>query len=259
MGSVVAIISDLHAGSTTAISTPQFEIHTGRTDETQIAQATKAQEWIYDCWLDYWKYVWKLAAPSGTKLHRIIIICLGDVIDGNHHSTNQIMHEVQDQAKLALDILQPVRDMADKFYGVLGTEAHSGNNNDSEHHIYQALDCDMYDHQITLNVDGIVIDAAHHSPAASLPAMYKIIADYEGNRPRYIIRGHRHIVTDTGEADRATRMIVCPSWQLRTSYAWKVDQRRRADIGGLIINNGVMDTSKLRYTATPDERRVINV
>jgi hypothetical protein len=170
------------------------------------------------------------------------------------------MHEVTDQIKLALDLLHPVRAMSDRFYGIYGTEGHAGNNNDSEHGLYSALECDLSDHQLTLNIDGTIIDAAHHSTLASLPAMYKIIADYENlQRPRYIVRGHRHLVSDTGEEDRSTRMIVCPSWQLKTSFAWRVDQRRRSDIGGLIIRDGQMDTSKLRYMAQPDERRIVNV
>jgi hypothetical protein len=261
VGNIVCVIGDLHIGSTTALSTPQFSIHTGRADETQTVHATKAQEWIYTCWTDYWKYVDTLAYEGGKKRkHRIIVICLGDVVDGNHHHTNQIMHEVADQAQLALDILQPVKDHADKFYGILGTEVHAGNNDDTEQAIYRTLQADAVDYQLTLNVDGCVIDVAHHSPMASLPNMYKILADYgDTQRPRYIIRGHRHVITDTGEEHPDTRMIITPSWQLKTTFGWKVATTRRSDIGGLIINNGIMDTSKLRYRAAPDRRVIINV
>lgn len=226
-----------------------------------MVDATPAQKWLNGSWLDFWRYVWQLAAPEGKKIHRIVSIHTGDVIDGNHHGTNQIMHEVEDQVKLALDMLQPIRDMSDRMYGILGTEAHAGNSHGAERGIYRTLQVDQYDYQLTLNIDGCILDVAHHSPMATLPAMYKIIADYdEGQpRPRYILRGDRHVVTDTSEEDRSTRMMILPSWQLKTSFGQKVSTVRRSDIGGLIINDGIVDTSKLRYRAAPDRRVVINV
>jgi hypothetical protein len=43
----VAIIGDTHIGGTTAISPPEFEIHTGRKDETQLAAAEGAVVALY--------------------------------------------------------------------------------------------------------------------------------------------------------------------------------------------------------------------
>jgi hypothetical protein len=257
---IIAIFGDPHIGGSTALSTPTYSIHTGRADETTVCYANSGQNWLWSNWQDYWAHIYRLACDGHKhKTQPIVTICLGDLIDGNHHGTSQIMPEVQDQVALALDILQPIRDMSDKFYGVLGTEAHAGNNHDIEHQIYRTLQADAFDYQLTLSIDGKVIDVAHASPMASLPAMYRIIGDYENlPRPDYIIRGHRHLVTDTGLEDRYTRMIVCPSWQLKTSYAKTLSNaNRRSDIGGIIINNGILDVSRLRYMAAPDERKII--
>jgi hypothetical protein len=257
---IIAVISDLHIGSSVALCPPKFEIHSGRADETQVVEATKAQMWLWASWCDYWRYVWQLASEGGEKKkHRIIVICLGDVIEGNHHASNQNIPEIQDQVAVAMQILQPVKDMSDAFFGVMGTEAHAGTNNDTEHGIYRTLEATEYDYQLTLNIDGVLIDAAHHSAAPGINPLMRILADYPASsRPNYILRGHRHVIVDTGANHPDTRMITCPSWQLKTSYGWRVDQRRRADIGGLIINRGIMDMSRSRYQAQPDERRIIN-
>jgi len=261
MSSIVAIVGDLHIGGSTALSTPKFEIHTARPDEIQVCDASKTQEWLHTCWLEYWAYVRGLLEYKGNRRkNKLIVICLGDLLDGNHHGSNQIMHEVADQVSMALSILQPIREMADRFYGILGTEAHSGQNHDTEHGLYRSLECDAYGPQLTLDIDGCIIDVAHQRGAASLPNLYRTLASHTGGtRPRYVIGAHLHTVTDTGEADPQSRMVVNSCWQLPTSYGIRFQPGKRSDIGGLIINAGRLDTSRLRYYGEANERKVIKV
>ena len=51
---------------------------------------------------------------------------MGDILDGVHHGNTQLIPEIEDQKELAMRILEPVRNMANQFYGILGTEAHAG-------------------------------------------------------------------------------------------------------------------------------------
>ena len=77
--------------------------------------------------------------------------------------------------------------------------------------------------------------------------------------PDFVIRGHRHIIDDSGLKIPGMRAISLPSWQLRTSYGHRVSPTVRSDIGGLIFVDGVLDDSKMRYKGQPDEMRIIKI
>lgn len=83
----------------------------------------------------------------------------------------------------------------------------------------------------------------------------EVAADYISDGklpPRYILRGHRHIIDDSGAKLSYTRAIMLPSWQLRTNYGHRVTQRKRSDIGGFILDTAAPDfpiLTRMRYTA----------
>ena len=121
---------------------------------------------------------------------------------------------------------------------------------------------------MTVDIDGVRVDLAHHgragfrpwtSSAASLAS--EIMLDYAQSGlplPHYIFRGHLHTMDDSGSKFENTRLIQCPSWQLRTTYANRVaGNTRRSDIGGILLNDGKLDLSKARYKGQPDGRKVV--
>jgi len=229
------------------------------------------QEWLWDCWVDYWNYIKKLAGLRGTsRKHRIIVVHVGDVIDGNHHGTKQIIQDVGDQMLVALDIMQPIRDMADAFYGVIGTEAHAGPEGENEVQLYKTLEADEYGQNLMLNIDGKLHDFAHHgrvggrpwtSAAASMGVEVMIDCAKFGIRPPdYIWRAHNHKIDDSGDKLEDTRVICLPSWQLKTAHIHRLSANQvRSDIGGYIVNGGLVDNSRNRYKGQPNGRRIIEV
>jgi hypothetical protein len=85
-GTVLAIISDTHVGSSTALAPLEFTVH-GRSEvEAQTTGANKLQRWLYECWQDYWDHVFKLA-----KKKRLIVVHCGDLVDGLHHGSLQVI------------------------------------------------------------------------------------------------------------------------------------------------------------------------
>lgn len=48
--SILAVISDTHFGSNTAVSPLKFEVHNRNTLEAQITNANRLQLWLYECW-----------------------------------------------------------------------------------------------------------------------------------------------------------------------------------------------------------------
>lgn len=261
---IVAIVSDTHTGGSTAIAPPKFLQHTGRKDETQIVEASKIQQWLNACWVDFIDYAKQLAGIRGKeRRNRLIFIHLGDVIDGVHHGTVQGENEVEDQQQMAYELLKPIVCAADLSFLAYGTTpSHAGEAAKDEITIAREMGM-RHDWEFSLNIDGIVFDLTHtgrvgqrdwSSSAAGLAA--EVAGDYikDGKMPpRYILRGHCHKIDDSGTKLPYTRAIMLPSWQLRTSHGHKAaPNQKRADIGGLIIDTGNPDfpiMGKMRYRA----------
>lgn len=268
--SILAVISDTHIGSNTSVSPLRFEVHNRNTLETQATEANRLQRWLFDCWTDYWDYV-EFLRGKGKKRKRLIVVHLGDVIDGNHHGSTQIVQEVADQVKMAIDLLEPVRMKASCFVGILGTmPSHAGMDHVTEAQVYKELGADHIEQTLTLDVDGVLVDVAHHGRVGTRPWTsgaaalgVEVMIDYATQKkdlPHFIMRGDRHRFDDSGAKFESTRVIQCPSWQLKTSYGWRVSSNTtRSDIGGVILNDGQLDLSKSRYKGQPDARKVVKV
>lgn len=267
-GTVLAIISDTHIGSTTGLATPTYNIQTRDPNETQEVNANRLQKWLWECWQDFWAYV-REKQGKGKNAKRLIVVHLGDVIDNVHHSSTQVIPEVGDQMTLAYQILEPIVHRANAFFGILGTPTHAGIDHSHEAKLYRELGAQDYGQQLTLDIDGIIHDFAHHGRAGGRPwtsasagIVTETIVDYatRGQRPpNFVWRGHRHVLDDSGHKIPGTRAISCPSWQLKTSYAHRVSTSVRSDIGGMIVVDGILDASKARYKGQADERTVIKV
>lgn len=268
--SLLVVISDTHIGSSTALATPEFKAHNRYYLEEQTIQANRLQRWLWDCWTDFWGYVKELQG-KGKHARRLIVVHCGDVIDGVHNGSTQLMPEIVDQVRLAIDILQPIANRANAFFGIYGTGAHAGTDNVYESQIYDALGAQAYGHQLTLDIDGYLHSFQHHGRAGGRPwtssaagIASEVMIDYaqRGQKPpNFIWTGHLHRVDDSGAKFQETRAISLPSWQLKSSFSWKVAGNSiRSDIGGAIVLDGhIIDNSHLRYMGQVDERSVIKV
>lgn len=266
MSTIVAVISDLHTGSTTAIAPPKFEVHADRdhSNEVNITEANRYQRLLYGWWSDYWAYVTQLAGVRGkTRKRRLVVLILGDCVDGLHHRSPQVMNEPSDQIKAAFDLLRPVVELADGgMWITYGTGAHNGGC--AEHEVTLARMLGERVHhgwEFALDVDGVTFDLAHHgragrrdwtSAAAGLAA--EVATDYISDGklpPRYVLRGHNHLIDDSGSKLPYTRAISLPAWQLRTAYGHQVAaNRKRSDIGGLIVDTAYPEypnLTRMRY------------
>jgi hypothetical protein len=261
---IIAIVSDTHVGSSTAIAPPRFTVHSGRAGEKQTTLYNAYQKWLFACWIDYWEYVRSLAGIVGkTRKNRLVIFHLGDAVDGKHHRSVQTMEEIQDQLEAVCNLLRPLANMADGgMYLTYGTGAHNGGCAEMETTIGNELGI-HHDWEYSLDVDGLTFDLTHHgragrrdwtSSAAGLAV--EVATDYISagvKPPRYVLRGHNHKIDDSGQKLDYIRAISLPSWQLRTAYGHQVAaNQRRSDIGGLILDTGDPDNpnfSRMRYQA----------
>ena len=263
--SIVAVVSDLHVGSTTAIAPPTFRIHVRERREAQEVNANELQRWLYECWQDYWGYVFGLAKR---KRERVYILIMGDVIDGDRSRGVQSIPEVQDQMNVAEELLEPIVHRARACYGVIGTAYHGGAAGVNESKVYRDLGFAEYGQHLAKRADGLVHDMGHHGRAgrrswtSQAPGMAaEAIIDYATQGlppPAYVWRGHNHHIDDSGTKVAGTRAIALPSWELKTEFGWHFSLER-SDIGGYIVADGVLDESRCRYFGSPDNIEVTDV
>jgi hypothetical protein len=80
---VLAVVSDLHAGGTTALCPPSIAL-----DDGGEYNASKAQRWLWQCWGQFWDRAQSVRDEHAATFYQIFN---GDLVDGNHHGTTQIL------------------------------------------------------------------------------------------------------------------------------------------------------------------------
>lgn len=252
MKHVLAVISDLHCGSTVGLHprapTPM--------DDGGVYRPSKAQLWLWGNWETFWERVKR--ASRGARLH---VVLNGDAVDGNHHGTTQI---VSNHPGIQRDILAAcmnhVWDVVKTPASVVvvrGTEAHVGASAASEESFAKGLHDRGF--VVPQTADGKfshwhfhgqygkhLLDFTHHgrlgqrlwtksNPSNGLA--FEIWAEHAMQQkpyPSLAIRSHFHRSADTFDA-YPTRLIQTPAWQLATAFVHRIAPDTMADIGGLII------------------------
>jgi hypothetical protein len=227
---------------------------------------SNAQVRLWECWLDYWSKVEESVKP-GDRLY----VCLnGDVVEGSHHGTTQIVTDnlPATQHEIAMGCLAPA--LALNPSGIVlvrGTEAHVGSSAAYEERLARDLDCiqepstgvySWWHFQAESN--GVLLDFAHHGTVGKLPhtrsnpaktlAMRVSHASVKhgSRRPDLVIRSHAHQEADTFD-EMPVRVVQTRAWQLSTAFVHKIAAGSIPEIGGLIVSceNGTYELQKVRY------------
>jgi hypothetical protein len=249
---VIACVSDIHAGGSTAVCPPSISL-----DDGGSYAASKAQLWLWQCWQAYWAQVDATRKAIGADLYEIFN---GDAVDGSHHGTTQVLSNNPNAQAAVLDavIRVPLALNPEKIYVIRGTEAHVGQSASAEERIATGLRKDKRPiigdpdtgtaswWHLRGEVLGHRIDVTHHgrtgqrehtrAGAAALHA-HDILLSHVKNGddyPNLCFRGHYHKFNDSHDAC-PVRVVTSGAWQLGTSYVKKVAADSLADVGGLII------------------------
>lgn len=262
---VVAIASDIHAGSTLA-ACPADGV---RLDDGGMFMPSKPQVWLYECMQDYWATV---AEERKRQKAGLVVVYNGDLFDGpGHHGTPQcVTTHPEPQQYLAKAIfglgsgLKP-----DKTYVVRGTESHVGPSGATEE-AFAAMIGAQKNHEahryswwhLRLDVNGVRFDFQHHpSTKGTVPwtaqagvarEAFRVWTEHKEkdlDHPHLAIRSHTHVHRDSFDAHR-TRAIITPAWQLKTAFAHKVASASIADLGAIYITcfpDGTYEVRKKLY------------
>jgi len=224
---LIAIISDIHAGSTVAIMPPRFEMSDGN-----VVEANAVQRWFWECWMH--ANTW-LSGIVGTDDFALVLN--GDLVEGDHHHTDQIISKrLGDHVECARTILEPLSTRAERVFLTKGTECHTG---DTEASLGVALHAEknpetgrsVFD-RLVLDVCGVRFVARHHIGTTSRPWLetngpgMELAAEQLNtvrNRERMtqvLAVAHRHVGCHV--ATNEGICIVTPAWQALTRHGHKV-------------------------------------
>lgn len=225
---IAVVISDLHVGSTVGLWPEKYVSVEG----VPIGQ-NAIQKWFWKYWIDATcKWI-----PSVVGDDPYLLICNGDLLDGIHHKTLQVMTaDPADQSRAVKKVLGPLFEKAHKTYLTLGTECHTRNDEMRiGYDLGAEIDPETGNHafnELHLEVHGCYGNAKHHISSASSPfyeagglgrAMNNEITTAArcGMRvPKWMVRGHRHVPGVV--SDGFSVIAVTGAWQALTRYGHKV-------------------------------------
>lgn len=254
MDTLIAGLSDLHSGSSVALFPDRFmQFKHGNHTPTQ------AQREMYDHFLACADY-----AGKQRKGKRLVVVHNGDAIEGVHHSTRQVVTYVKDeQAEIHSELMDTFlgrvkfsRKAGDKLFYVSGTEAHV---NDKEDQIAKDLPTEpnpeggwVFDH-LELRVNGRVIWFVHHGPRRGngpnegnalrnwLRDLYWDCEKVGHTPPDLVLSGHTHTpayntyTVSRGDGYHTVHGVICPSWQRKTRFAYRVAPVERNEVGAVFV------------------------
>lgn len=262
MTTIIAVISDLHCGSTVALCPPTVTLDDGGTYRASIAQ-----QWIWMNWLDYWNSVeFKVKELNA----RLIVLVVGDAVEGDHHGTPQLIsRNIETHKEVCLKSLEvPLKLNPEYIFIIRGTEVHTGKTAQYEEWLAKDIGGEPESegvhswYWLPLDIEGVRIEAAHHGRAGYRPhtranatqmLAAELVLGYAERKEKpfdIAIRAHTHQSVDSYD-NFSTRVLQTPSWQLSTSFGHRLSPGAMLPIGGYIIScgNGMYNVDKKIYRA----------
>ena len=271
---MLAAVSDLHAGSVTAVCPPRpIELDSG-----SHYIPNKVQKWLYK----QWEHSWGEFFPRMLDLYKpdkVELLLNGDMQDGDHHGSHEIISNLEGiHYRIAHELLEagPMKHEFDGIHVVRGTPAHVGKGGGMEEGLARTLkkqhgypiidDPDTVTASSTvrrIKRGGQLIDCRHHGRMGkrehTKDSYIRLYAHdiwethvRSGDRPPDLaIRAHNHRYIDSGRIhDLATRVVGLPCWQMPTEWIHRVAIESLPDIGMcvFIIRDGrVLEPEPMLY------------
>lgn len=245
---VWAVVSDLHSGSTLGLLSPSGV----QLDDGQVVTPSEAQKKLWECWLTYREAV-RSTLRAGDKL---ILLVNGDLVDGDHHRTAQIISKnlAVTQQRIAIDALLPLLELDPVAIHIIrGTEAHVGASAQWEEAIAEKIGAVRDPKTGTFSRWGLsaiskdcLLWFNHHGrmgtrgwtkmtgPGTMAAEIVMDCASHNERIPDLAVFGHCHQWGDTNDNFR-TRVVQTAAWQLKTAFISRIAPTKLPAIGGVII------------------------
>lgn len=221
------------------------------------------QRWMWERFLDSAERVKQIHQEWGGSAFHVVHV--GDIVDGDHHNTWQIIGREPSAQKTAaragmrayLDLLPAM----DSIRFCRGTPSHAGRAHSSEESVVRSLEQDGYPIVVAdenrhchyrarfKTETGHRVDALHHDSAgahrpwtrqASGSRLAEIIfssyaqANPEAPQaPHVAMRGHTHFFKDSG-LGTPVRAIVTPGWQAKSDWVHQIAPEESPTVGVVV-------------------------
>jgi len=246
------VVSDMHSGSNYALFLPR-EWHGIKTSHVPRSKQIKIRA-------HFEKFCDEIATRRGDK--KIELIHNGDAIDGDHHHSGDVCTQSPlEQADIHIELMIELQRRigwrrGDELYYTRGTQVHV---NEKETYIGKELnavpDGDFFVHDLLeLNTNGTLSWFVHHGPGrgkgpnegnpmrAWLKNIYYDALNDRRRCPDIVYTGHVHDPTYNTHVYRegmnfgTMHGVILPSWQTKTTFAYKVAPVSKNKIGGVYHN-----------------------
>lgn len=243
---VFAVFNDEHSGSHLAPVPPGLEFR------GNIVTPNRLQRILFEQYMEYAEAVGKRR-----KGKRLVVVKLGDSVDGVHHDTKELVTAYIEEQKeineeltnLALKAMRFGKD--DKMFWVAGTPAHAG---EAEEGLAKTFGIRKTNGRrvlpvLDLNVNGVDCLFFHHGANKGKGAnkgnsfrnrmrdMYYDYVDSGKTPPRLLVTAdkHAHWYEPFARGNFLMHGIISPAWQVKTDFVYKIASEALTNIGGVII------------------------
>lgn len=252
---LIAAVSDVHAGGTTAVCTPEPIV----LDDGGSYVPNKPQKWLWKQWQKAWSKRYPELVED-YKPDKQILVLNGDLVEGWHHDSAQQVSILEGlHFRIAHRLLErgPMQNDFDEMHFIRGTESHVGKHAGHEEGLARALkkqhgypvvrdpDTGQYTSWWRrLMVDDVLVDMRHHGRQGqrthTKDSYLRLYAHdiweshvRSGDRPPDLcIRAHHHRYGDSGRIhDMPTRVVSLPCWQLLTAWTHRISIEDLGQIG----------------------------
>lgn len=256
----LVFLSDIHAASHYSPLPPEYALKCGST-----IRPNALQRWYHDCMVDA-----KSWAESQLRGRSWGLVVNGDAIEGDHHKTTEIVsNDLDDHVGIAVAILAPWADRADKVWMVEGTECHTKG---AESSVGSKIGASAYRNPVTgtksfvwpelaIEVNGCYGIVRHHITTSIRPwteatglctqinseRIEHVRSDHRV--PRWAVYSHRH--KEGMFSDGHAAVYVLPPWQALTRHGRKVVGHSRFPRPGVLI----LDFADVESDGMPVARR----
>ena len=260
MKEAVVFLADNHINGKTALTAPDIQ-----DDDGDIYKQNLIQEWLWYTWNKCIDDIKNVIGKCYTT-----IIFNGDVVDldSKKRSLQMVSRNPATIMRMARKTLEPMLELADRFFIVRGTEAHVGQSGWIEEMLAESLGAEPNKEvgqaswwHLRAEFSGVKFDIAHHTSMGTLPYTYpntmsRLIQvarlnylEWGETPPDVMVRAHNHRHVDTGTTF-STRGVSLPCWQFPNSYIYRIGKENdKPHIGAsvFICDNGEHTYKPLLY------------
>ncbi len=240
---LVVFAADLHVGSPFAVCPPHWTLYDGNP-----FVPNELQELIRGHWLACWQRVATLRVGA-----RLIVIVVGDVTEGLHHETTQVVtSRIDTQEDMAVATLEEGLHLArwslrrrDVLRFATGTRAHDGAGAASLERVARRVldyagDGRVSRDMLDFKVNGVRFGVAHKPGSGPgsraqtqgnafqgwLKSLYYASLEAKRQPPHYLVTAHHHqylrrqVYSTTGEV--VMTGVILPGWKVKDEYIYQV-------------------------------------